>query len=232
MPSLPPLSMWISLSSNDLIDHRPILRLPPRFCGKMASHSLPSPTSLRGTFNPPSTAQLSYYAEQYRLLPDTQFGGRPGRTTEQALLVLANAIDQAWLRDKVVTLVVFDLKGAFNGVNSTTLDARLQERGIPSVASRWIQSFMEERSASIKFDGFETKVTSLKNAGLAQGSPFCLPSSIQIWLTSPSTRAEARPRTSMTISAGESERRQKKTSRRSGLARGHHTGPPHSHSTS
>ena len=42
--------------------------------------------------------RLSYYAEKYELLPDTQFGGRPGRTTEQALLVLANAIDQAWLR--------------------------------------------------------------------------------------------------------------------------------------
>jgi hypothetical protein len=39
--------------------------------------------------------RLSYYAETYGLLPDTQFGGRPGRTTEQALLVLANAIDQA-----------------------------------------------------------------------------------------------------------------------------------------
>ncbi|KAJ5152552.1 hypothetical protein N7492_009832 [Penicillium capsulatum] len=40
--------------------------------------------------------RLSYYAEHYGLLPDTQFGGRPGRTTEQALLVLANAIDRAW----------------------------------------------------------------------------------------------------------------------------------------
>jgi hypothetical protein len=38
--------------------------------------------------------RLSYYAETYELLPDTQFGGRPGRTTEQALLVLANAIGQ------------------------------------------------------------------------------------------------------------------------------------------
>jgi hypothetical protein len=39
--------------------------------------------------------RLSYLAEKHGLLPDTQFGGRPGRTTEQALLVLANAIDRA-----------------------------------------------------------------------------------------------------------------------------------------
>jgi hypothetical protein len=42
--------------------------------------------------------RLSFFAEKYGLLPDTQFGGRPGRTTEQALLVLANAIDPAWYR--------------------------------------------------------------------------------------------------------------------------------------
>lgn len=115
--------------------------------------------------------RLSYYAEKYKLLPDTQFGGRPGRTTEQALLVLANAIDQAWLRGRVVTLIAFDLKGAFNGVKATTLDARLLEKGIPTSARKWIQSFMRDRTASIHFDGFSTKVSPLKNAGLAQGSP-------------------------------------------------------------
>ena len=54
--------------------------------------------------------RLSFWAETYKLLPDTQFGGRPGRNTEQALLVLANAVDRAWLRSKVVTLIAFDLQ--------------------------------------------------------------------------------------------------------------------------
>ena len=81
-------------------------------------------------------------------------GSRPGRNTEQALLVLANSIDQAWLRNKVVTLVAFDLKGAFNGINRSTLDARLLERGRPTPARKWIQSFMQDRMASIQFDGF------------------------------------------------------------------------------
>ncbi|KAI3049910.1 hypothetical protein CBS147353_11666 [Aspergillus niger] len=61
--------------------------------------------------------RLSFLAEKHNLLPNSQFGGRPGRTTEQALLVLSNAIDQAWYTHKVVTLIAFDLKGAFNGVN-------------------------------------------------------------------------------------------------------------------
>jgi hypothetical protein len=115
--------------------------------------------------------RLSYYAETYGLLPDTQFGGRPGQTTEQALLVLTNAIDRAWLRSKVVTLIAFNLKGAFNGVSKTNLNARLHDQGIPTVARRWIWSFMEAQSASIKFDDFKTDVGPLQNAGLAQGSP-------------------------------------------------------------
>ncbi|KAF4228839.1 hypothetical protein CNMCM8980_000121 [Aspergillus fumigatiaffinis] len=115
--------------------------------------------------------RLLYWAESYRLLPETQFGGRPGRNTEQALLVLANAVDRAWLRSKVVTLIAFDLKGAFNGVNKTNLEERLRSKGIPEIARRWINSFMEDRYASIAFDDFETQPSLLENAGLAQGSP-------------------------------------------------------------
>ncbi|KAI3047626.1 hypothetical protein CBS147353_11740 [Aspergillus niger] len=117
--------------------------------------------------------RLLHWAESHRLLPETQFGGRPGRNTEQALLVLANAVDQAWLqqRSRVVTLIAFDLKGAFNGVNKTSLEARLRAKDIPTIARKWIHSFMEDRHASIAFDDFETQPSLLENAGLAQGSP-------------------------------------------------------------
>jgi hypothetical protein len=115
--------------------------------------------------------RLSYLAEKHGLLPDTQFGGRPGRTTEQALLVLSNAIDRAWYKHKVVTLMAFDLEGAFNGVNKVSLDARLRAKKIPAVARKWIASFMSDRYASIGFDDFRTEVAPLGNAGLAQGSP-------------------------------------------------------------
>src|SRR5260370_11897834 len=52
-----------------------------------------------------------------------------------------------------------------------TQTTRLYIQGIPSVARKWIRSFMEARSASIRFDDFETAVAPLENAGLAQGSP-------------------------------------------------------------
>jgi hypothetical protein len=67
----------------------------------------------------------------------------------------------------VVTLVAFDLKGAFNGVNKRSLDARLQAKGILIKARLWICSFMEDRLASINFDDFQIEITLLENAGLA-----------------------------------------------------------------
>jgi hypothetical protein len=39
-------------SSNDLMDHTPILRLQPRLLGKMASHSLPSSISFKRNISP------------------------------------------------------------------------------------------------------------------------------------------------------------------------------------
>ncbi|EED11836.1 polymerase, putative [Talaromyces stipitatus ATCC 10500] len=75
--------------------------------------------------------RLSFWAESYKLLPDTQFGGRPGRNTEQALLTLANAIDRAWLQSKVITLVAFDLKGAFNGTEISPLENASLAQGSP-----------------------------------------------------------------------------------------------------
>lgn len=86
-------------------------------------------------------------------------------------MVLSNAIDRAWYKHKVVTLVAFDLKGAFNGVNKTSLNSCLQARRIPTIARKWIASFMSDRHASIGFDDFRTPMKPLANAGLAQGSP-------------------------------------------------------------
>lgn len=85
--------------------------------------------------------------------------------------MLSSAIDKAWYKYKAVILIAFDLKGAFNGVNKTSLDASLQTRRVSLVARKWIESFMSDRHANIGFDDFCIEITLLVNAGLAQGSP-------------------------------------------------------------
>ncbi|KAJ5340336.1 hypothetical protein N7541_009460 [Penicillium brevicompactum] len=107
-----------------------VLRKPgkPDYSVPGAYRPIPLPNTLGKLLEAVIARRLSYLAEKHGLLPDTQFGGRPGRTTKQALLVLANAIDRAWYKHKVVTLVSFDLKGAFNGVQQASLDTCLRTK--------------------------------------------------------------------------------------------------------
>ncbi len=57
----------------------------------------------------------------------------------------------------VLTLIIFDVEGAYNGVNATVLTSRLRKRRIPEVAVQWIEDFCSERKACIageEKDGF------------------------------------------------------------------------------
>lgn len=55
--------------------------------------------------------------------------------------MLANSMDRAKPKSNVITLAAFDLKGAFNDVSKTSLEAR-----------RWINSVIKDRTASIGSD--------------------------------------------------------------------------------
>ena len=142
--------------------------------------------------------RLPYLAGHHGLFPDTQFWGHPGRITEQVLLILTNAINGTWYGQRVITIVAFDLKGAFNEASQKIPDARLQSKGIPSVALRWMASFMSGWQANIKFDDYCSEVAPLHNAGLAQGSPL---SPILFWILQlrPSRSARRLPRRGSTL---------------------------------
>ena len=77
--------------------------------------------------------RLSEYLERRRKLSPTQFGARPRRSTEQALTILVEKIYDAWRGAKVLSLVTFDVQGAYNGVNKDVLQQRLRKSGIPRV---------------------------------------------------------------------------------------------------
>ena len=115
--------------------------------------------------------RISYLAETHRLLPVNHFGARKQRSAEQALILLQEHIYKAWRSKKVVSLISFDVKGAYNGVCKERLLQRLQARGIPPVIIRWINAFCSERTASISVNGHTSPIKPLLQAGLPQGSP-------------------------------------------------------------
>lgn len=115
--------------------------------------------------------RISYAVEKYGLLPTNRFGPRKQRSTEQALIVLQEHIYKAWRSKKVLSLISFDVKRAYNGVYKDRLLERLIARGIPSTLVRWIEAFCSQRTATILVNGHTSVQQLLPQAGLPQGSP-------------------------------------------------------------
>jgi hypothetical protein len=115
--------------------------------------------------------RISHAVETYGLLPASHFGARKQRSAEQALLLLQEQIYTAWRGRRVVSLISFDVKGAYNGVYKERLLQRMKARGIPEKLLRWIEAFCSERTATIQINGQVSEVQSLPQAGLPQGSP-------------------------------------------------------------
>ena len=109
--------------------------------------------------------------EKHNLLPINHFGARPRRSAEQALNVLVERIYQAWRGGKILTLISFDVKGAFNGVHSKLLEHRLAARRVPKPMVEWIGNFCTGRHASVTVGRFESEVAEIEYAGIPQGSP-------------------------------------------------------------
>lgn len=133
------------------------------------------PISLLPTINKVLEAavanRLSFLAEKHSLLPINHFGARKGRSCEQAIDILVERIYEAWRTRKVLSLVTFDVQGAFNGVNPVISKDRIREKRIPHALYNWIGDFCSNRSATIAIDTFESDILRIEQAGIPQGSP-------------------------------------------------------------
>ena len=92
--------------------------------------------------------RIAYMVETFGLLPTNHFGARRGRSAEQALLLLQEHVYNAWRSREVLSLVTFDVKGAYNGVCKERLIQRFRARGIPAQITRWVDAFCSDRHRS------------------------------------------------------------------------------------
>ncbi|KAJ5264619.1 hypothetical protein N7505_007412 [Penicillium chrysogenum] len=115
--------------------------------------------------------RISHAVETHGLLPTSRFRARKQRSAEQALLLLQEQIYTAWRGRRVLSLISFDVKGAYNGVCKERLLQRMKARGIPEGLLRWVEAFCSERTANIQINRQLSEVQSLPQARLPQGSP-------------------------------------------------------------
>ncbi len=70
-----------------------------------------------------------------------------------------------------MSLITFDVKGAFSGVAVDVLINRLRKRRIPEQMVKRIQNFCANRTATVTINGEISCKTALAQARLPQGSP-------------------------------------------------------------
>lgn len=113
---------------------------------------------------------LTYESERLHLIPDTQFGGRPSHSTNDALHLLVSRIHAAWRRKNVVSSLFLDIKSAFPSVVPSRLIHELRARGIPEQITGWLKNRLTGRSTKLIFDDFSSDAINI-NSGLDQGCP-------------------------------------------------------------
>lgn len=74
--------------------------------------------------------RISHAIETHGLLPTSHIGARKQLAAEQALVPLQEQIYMVWRGRRVLTLISFYIKGAYNGVCKERVLQRMKVRGI------------------------------------------------------------------------------------------------------
>ena len=77
------------------------------------------------------TELLNYITETYQLIPSQHFGGRPGRTGEEAMIILSEKIMNSWKERDTYSVVFMDIAGTFSNVHHKWLSHNLRKRRVP-----------------------------------------------------------------------------------------------------
>lgn len=116
---------------------------------------------------------LSYLVEKHSLLPQTQFGGRPGRTTSDSMHLITNWTKHQWRQGRVVSILFLDIEGAFPNAVLDRLLHNMRKRRIPESIVKFIERLLTGRRTILKFDDYTSSWFSILN-GIGQGDPISM----------------------------------------------------------
>jgi hypothetical protein len=112
---------------------------------------------------------LYEYLDLRGVLPDSQFGFRPGRSVAMALACAQADWAAAKARGEVVGVMAFDLSAAFDTIDAVHLIEKLKSAGVGGTPLKWFKSYMSGRSQSVIWNGTKSGSRPLTH-GVAQGS--------------------------------------------------------------
>ena len=117
--------------------------------------------------------QITFITEKHQLLPSHHFGGRPGRTTTDAMHLLALRIKSAWRAGKVASVLFLDIEGAFPNAVPERLVHNLRKRKVPEKYAKFVSNMLQDRVTTLSFDGYTSSPIQIDN-GIGQGDPLSM----------------------------------------------------------
>ena len=116
---------------------------------------------------------MSHMCDKHHLLPDTHFGGRPGKNTSDAMQYLINRVKGAWRQHKVAAVLFLDIEGAFPNAVTDHLLHNLRTRQLPEPYVHFIERMLTNWHTRLRFNGFTSDWVNIDN-GIVQGDPLSM----------------------------------------------------------
>ena len=109
------------------------------------------------------------FFEENNTIHENQYGFRPGRSCEHALLNAQEVLSNTLNKNQIALLLFIDFSKAFDMVEHDILLAKLYNYGIRGVALDWIKSYLSNREQYVFLNGKKSAVANIK-FGVPQGS--------------------------------------------------------------
>lgn len=116
---------------------------------------------------------MTFYTEKHQLLPALHFGGRPGRTTSDAVHLLVHKIKDAWRKRQVTAVLFLDIEGAFPNAVTKRLIHSMKKRRLPEKLIKFAGIMLENRQTTLRFNDHTSGAIALDN-GIGQGDPLSM----------------------------------------------------------
>ena len=131
------------------------------------------PISLLGSFSKIYEkimhVRLINFFDSNNLLFDSQYGFRPGRSCEHALLNAHDTLLKSLNNRQVSILLLLDFSKAFDTVDHNILLAKLAHYGIRGPALKWLRSYLSDRKQYVSVNNSDSSMTKI-TYGVPQGS--------------------------------------------------------------
>ena len=119
------------------------------------------------------TEDLTLICESHNLLPANQFGGRPGRTTNEALHLTEQFIKSAWRKGDVVSALFLDIQAAFPNMQKEGLLKNMRARNINEGFCKYVNLILTHRQIRLVFDDVTSQPCN-PTGGCNQGCPLSM----------------------------------------------------------